>query len=494
MKTLHDIAKYLFISNLPKLNSNPDIKGIQIDSRKVKPGDLFICISGYTVDGHDYIDQAINNGAVAVMAEKELTRHDLPILYVKDTNRALSFLANYFYDFPTNNLHLIGITGTNGKTSTTYLLDEIFKYNRKKTALIGTIQMKIDDESYPISNTTPEPSFLQASFRKMVDQEVDHCMMEVSSHALELGRVNGCDFDIAVFTNLSQDHLDFHKTMDDYLRAKMRLFYQLGNKYDDKYPKYAIINRDDAHYQYFDQATSQRVLTYGIDHEADFMAKNIKLTASGTQFTLQTRTEQIEIKTSLIGKFNVYNMLAAIATAYVSNVPLTDIKEALSQSSGVQGRFEAVKGDHDFEVIIDFAHTPDSLANVLSTIRSFAKGDIYLVVGSGGDRDRSKRPLMAAMGDKYADYTILTSDNPRSEDPLAIIAEMEKGMKTDRYLVEVDRKKAIDQAINFAKKDDIVLIAGKGHEKIQIIRGKTYPFDDYQVAKEAIQKKEHSNE
>ncbi|MBU5595395.1 UDP-N-acetylmuramoyl-L-alanyl-D-glutamate--2,6-diaminopimelate ligase [Amphibacillus sp. MSJ-3] len=489
MKNLNDIAKYLLLTNKSLFKQNPKITGLQVDSRKVKPGDLFICISGYTVDGHDFVDQAIENGAVAILAEKDINRDDLPILYVKDTNQALSFLANYFYDFPSNKLHLIGVTGTNGKTSITYLLDEIFRFNQDKTALIGTIQMKIADQVYPIANTTPEASFLQKSFKQMVDQEIDHCMMEVSSHALELGRVNGCDFDMAIYTNLSQDHLDFHQTMDDYLKAKTRLFHQLGNKYDSKQPKYAIINRDDVYYSHFEQATSQRVVTYGINHEADFLAKNIKLTANGTSFILQTMDDQLEITTPLIGKFNVYNMLAAIAAANLSGVPLTNIKSALEQSKGVRGRFEAVKGTHDFGVIIDFAHTPDSLENVLTTIRSFAQGKVYLVVGCGGDRDRSKRPLMAEIGEKYADCTILTSDNPRSEDPLAIIADMEEGMTTDRYFIEVNRAKAIHQAIQLANKNDIVLIAGKGHETTQIIGNEKFPFDDYQVAQQAIDNK-----
>ena len=486
MKTLNDIANYLFVLNAPVFNQNPQIKGIQVDSRKVSDSDLFICISGYTVDGHDYVDQAIENGAVAIIAEKELNRTDVPVLYVEDTEQALGFLANYFYGFPSNELHLIGVTGTNGKTSVTYLLDEIFNYNQEKTAFIGTIQMKIADRVFPLTNTTPEASLLQDSFRKMVEEKVDHCMMEVSSHALDLGRVNGCDFDIAVYTNLSQDHLDFHETMADYLKAKLRLFSHLGNRYDLNKPKYAVINQDDHYAADFKRATSQQVITYGIDQDADFVAKDIKLTANGTRFTLHTSKQQIEITTPLIGKFNVYNMLAAAATAYLSGVSLENITAALQQSKGIPGRFETVQGDHDFGVIIDFAHTPDSLENVLTTIRSFAKQDVYLVVGCGGDRDRSKRPLMAKMGEQYADFTILTSDNPRTEDPRSIITDMEQGLTTDRYTVEVDRAKAIRHAIKLAKKDDIILIAGKGHETTQIIGKETFPFDDYRIAEQAI--------
>src|SRR5690625_2798338 len=261
----------------------------------------------------------------------------------------------------------------------------------------------------------------------MVDKDVDHCVMEVSSHALELGRVNGCDFDIAVCTNLSQDHLDFHGTMDDYLRAKMGLFERLGNQYQIDKPKYAVLNRDDPHFYSFKKATSQRVVTYGIDRPADCMAKDIQLSTHGSVFTLVVFNNEYKITTSLIGKYNIYNILAAAVTAYLSGVSIHVIKGALAETSSIRGRFETVKGKQDFTVIIDFAHTPDSLENVLKTIRAFARNKVYLVMGCGGDRDRSKRPLMAAVGEKYADFLILTSDNPRTEDPSVIISDMKKG-------------------------------------------------------------------
>lgn len=489
LKTLNDIAKHLLLTDQLSFKQNPIIKGIETDSRKVKPNDLFICISGYTVDGHDYVHQAIAQNAVAIIAEKQIDQVDIPVIYVENTNEALGFLANYFYDFPSNQLHLIGVTGTNGKTSVTYLLDDIFKYNLKKTALIGTIEMKIVDQIYPIDNTTPESSFLQKGFSEMVYKNVDHCMMEVSSHALELGRVNGCDFDIAVFTNLSQDHLDFHGTMDDYLRAKMRLFERLGNKYQIDKPKYAVLNRDDPHFFSLKKATSQRVVTYGIEHPADFMAKDIQLSTHGTVFTLVVFNSEFKITTPLIGKFNIYNILAAAVTAYLSGVSIHIIKGALAETSSIRGRFETVKGKQGFTVIIDFAHTPDSLENVLKTIRAFARNKVYLVMGCGGDRDRSKRPLMAAVGEKYADFLILTSDNPRTEDPSVIISDMKKGLESDRYVVKMDRLKAIHHAIDLAEKNDCILIAGKGHETTQTIGYKAIPFDDYKVAYEAIEER-----
>lgn len=469
--------------------SNPVITHITTDSREVKAGALFCCVKGYTVDGHDFAKQAYEQGAVALLVEREVT--DVPLVQIKvnDVFRVLSFLANAMYDYPTNDMHMIGITGTNGKTSITYILEEIFKQNKARTALIGTIQMKIGEESYPIKNTTPEPSYLFNSFRAMKEANVDHCMMEVSSHALEQGRVRGIDIDIAVFTNLTQDHLDYHPTMTDYRLAKERLFQQLGNRYDPEHPKFAIINADDAYANYFIQATSQPIVTYGLTKASDLHALDIKLSATKTQFTLSGMVKDVTITSKLIGKFNVYNMLAAAATALKSGVPITDIKAALESIPGVKGRFQSVQTSSDYSVIIDYAHTPDSLKNVLETVQTFTKGKIYCVVGCGGDRDKTKRPLMAHVSETYSDVTILTSDNPRTEDPEVIIKDMEQGLESTDYIVEVDRKQAIHRAIELASPDDVILIAGKGHETYQIIGRETYPFDDYQVAHEYLEQR-----
>ncbi|WP_067838843.1 UDP-N-acetylmuramoyl-L-alanyl-D-glutamate--2,6-diaminopimelate ligase [Amphibacillus sediminis] len=489
MKRLKELLEGFPNYRCESMEQNPIIKGITVDSRQVEAGFLFVCIKGYTVDGHHYVKQAQDNGAAAILAEDPLVDLNIPVVYVNDTNRTLSYIVNQFYDFPSNQLHLIGVTGTNGKTSVTYLLDEMFRAEQRTTAVIGTIQMKIADQVYPTANTTPEPSYLHQAFHQMVSVGVDHCMMEVSSHALDLGRVNGCDFDIAIFTNISQDHLDYHETMEDYIKAKTRLFYQLGNRYEKKANKYAVINKDDPYSEVFAHATSQPVITYGLTNDADVYATDIKLSANGTAFRLNSFKGQVDILTTLMGTFNVYNILAAATAALLAGVPLDKIQATLEQTRGVRGRFEAVKGDHDFGVIIDYAHTPDSLENVLSTIKGFAKQKVFLVVGCGGDRDRTKRPLMAGIGDKYADYTILTSDNPRSEDPIAIIADMEKGMQSTRYHIEVDRAKAIEQAIQMAQAEDIILIAGKGHETYQIIGNETVEFDDYKVAEQAISNK-----
>lgn len=466
-----------------------EINSLQMDSRQVTDGDLFICIRGFTVDGHDFIDQAIENGARAIVAEQDMQR-SVPTIVVPDTSRALAMLSAKFYQFPTEDLHMIGITGTNGKTTITYILETIFKHYKQKTGLIGTIQMKIGDESIPIVNTTPDALRLQRSFHQMVDQHVDVAMMEVSSHALDLGRVFGCNFDIAVFTNLSQDHLDYHKDMEDYLRAKSLLFSQLGNAYPGGKTKYAIINADDPASHYLKKSTSQTIITYGCEKTAQVNASQIELSALYTAFKLNTPLGSVHINSQLIGMFNVYNMLAATSAALASNVPLDVIKEALENIPGVSGRFEQVKEGQNYSVIVDYAHTPDSLENVLQTIKDFAKRNIYVVVGCGGDRDRGKRPLMANVAVKYADHSFFTSDNPRTEDPEEIIKDMTRHLSKTNYEEIVSRRQAIYKAVELAETDDIILIAGKGHETEQQIGDEIFEFDDREVAREAIRAKE----
>jgi UDP-N-acetylmuramoyl-L-alanyl-D-glutamate--2,6-diaminopimelate ligase len=486
--------KALF-SAIPFYEANSSIENIEIetlemDSRSVREGSLFVCIPGFTVDGHHFVEEAVANGAVAIVAEKPVEAN-VPVIIVPDTARTLSMLAVTFHRDPTKSLPLIGVTGTNGKTTVTYLLETIFHHYEKKTAVIGTIQMKIGDDTYPVNNTTPDSLHLQRSFSKMLEQGVDQGIMEVSSHALDMGRVYGCNFDVAVFTNLSQDHLDYHKNMDDYLRAKSLLFSQLGNTYEKDKQKFAVINTDDPASDLIKRSTAQHVITYGYKQDAQVMAKDIKLDASGTYFRMVTPAGEAEINSSLIGNFNVYNMLAAGGAAIASGIPLSVIKKALESIKGVSGRFESVNVNQDFSVIVDYAHTPDSLENVLQTARDFADKKMYVIVGCGGDRDRTKRPLMAAVALKYADHAIFTSDNPRTEDPQAILddmtAEAEKISKN--YEVIVDRKKAIHHAVQLAEKDDIILIAGKGHETYQQIGNTKYNFDDREVARQAIQLK-----
>lgn len=466
---------------------NINITDIEMDSRKVEAGDAFVCISGFTVDGHDFAKEAEAKGASVIIAEKEV-EVNIPLVIVSDTSRALAMLAAKFYDYPTKNMSLIGVTGTNGKTTITYLLEEIFQLNKEKTGVIGTIQMKIGDESFPIANTTPDALYLQRAFYEMKEKAVERAIMEVSSHALDLGRVYGSDFDVAIFTNLSQDHLDYHKNMDDYLRAKSLLFAQLGNSYNEDSKKFAIINEDDPSRDLLKRSTAQHILTYGCKHKADVMAKNIQLNAQGTSFVMETPIGSTTIHSRLIGMFNVYNMLASAAAAIASGISLQVIKEALEKTKGVSGRFEPVNAGQNYVVIVDYAHTPDSLENVLETIKGFAEKNVYVVVGCGGDRDRTKRPLMAKAALKYADHAFFTSDNPRTEDPQAILNDMVHGLdeEKDKYTVIVDRKDAIKQAIQHADEKDIILIAGKGHETYQIIGTQKYDFDDRKVAKEAI--------
>lgn len=492
MKLINLLESLAFYRTTKPIDHHIEIAAIDVDSRQVSPGSLFVCIKGFTVDGHDFVEEAINNGATAIIAEKEMNHNEkIPIIYVSDTTRALAMLAVHFYKYPTKELELIGITGTNGKTTITYLLEAIFKANHRRTGVIGTIQMKINDETIETNNTTPDALNLQKVFRKMRDENVNVAMMEVSSHALDQGRVFGCQFDTAIFTNLSQDHLDYHKDMDDYLRAKSLLFSQLGNDYQSNQKRFAIINEDDVASELLKKSTAQYVLTYGYRKQADVMAKNVELHIDHTSFQLETPIGSIDIQSRLIGLFNVYNMLAAASAAICHNVSLQTIKEALESMTGVDGRFEPVLSGQDFGVIVDYAHTPDSLENVLTTIQEFANKKITVVVGCGGDRDRSKRPLMAQVAVKYADEAIFTSDNPRTEDPNQIIEDMVLGLNDDEtnYTVIVDRKKAIESAIQKAESEDIVIIAGKGHETYQQIGTEKIHFDDREVAREAIKNK-----
>lgn len=473
---------------VPYTGPNPEITSIENDNRKVRKGSLFICLKGYNADGHDFAKSAIENGASAIIAERVLDV-DVPVIIVKDTYRAMAVLADFYYGQPSHKLHLIGITGTNGKTTTSHLIEKIFSDQNIKTGLIGTMYTKIRDEKIETKNTTPESLTLQKTFRSMIDKEVEMAVMEVSSHALDLGRVHGCDFNIAVFTNLSQDHLDHHKTMEDYKQAKGLLFSQLGNVFHSDKPKYAILNADDQTIEDYSKVTAAHIVTYGIDQEADIRAINIKLTAKGTEFDVLIHNQKHPISIQLAGKFNIYNTLASIAVGLISNIELSNIISSLEEIKGVAGRFELVNNGQDFSVIVDYAHTPDSLENVLKTIQQIAEKDIYVVVGCGGDRDKTKRPLMAKIACQYGTHPIFTSDNPRSEDPKEILKDMEAGVQGGNYQTIMDRKNAIHYAISQAKTGDVVLIAGKGHETYQIIGDKTYDFDDRIVAKEAIEER-----
>jgi UDP-N-acetylmuramoyl-L-alanyl-D-glutamate--2,6-diaminopimelate ligase len=481
---LQELLTYL-VNYKMDIEANPEITSIEMDSRKAGKGCLFVCVEGLVFDGHDFAETAAKNGASAILAEKDLNVN-VPVIKVNDSKKAMAIIADAFYGQPSQKMHLIGITGTNGKTTTSHLIEKVFHESGKNTGMIGTIEMKIKDQSFKVANTTPDSLFLQQAFYKMKEEEVDVAVMEVSSHALVQGRVWGCDFNIAVFTNLTQDHLDYHKNMEEYQFAKSLLFSQLGNTYHKKVQKVAVLNNDDPATEMFKKITSAQVVTYGIDNESDIRATNITIGSQGTSFTLITPNEKRDINLKLMGKFSVYNVLAAISASLLSGIELDQIIQTLEGVTGVSGRFEPVIEGQNYTVIVDYAHTPDSLENVLKTIKEFSKGTITAIVGCGGDRDKTKRPLMAGIAADLADSAIFTSDNPRSEDPLQILKDMEAGTDKANYVTISDRKKAIEYAIERAKADDVILIAGKGHETYQIIGNDIHEFDDRIVAREAI--------
>lgn len=481
---LHSLLSYLH-SFVKYTGENPDITSIENDNRKVKPGSLFVCIKGFTVDGHMFAKSAVESGASAIVAERPLNLN-VPVIVVKDSNRAMARLSDAFYGHPTQKLRLIGITGTNGKTTTSHLLEKIFSDQKQITGLIGTMYTKIANQTSETKNTTPDSVTLQQMFYQMTEANVETAIMEVSSHALELGRIHGCDFDIAVFTNLTQDHLDFHQTMARYKQAKSLLFSQMGNAFYENHLKYAVLNADDKATEDFIKATTAQIVTYGMNNSADIMAKDIQVSSNGTTFTLEVANVKRNVNIQLIGKFSVYNVLAAISTALCSGIELDACIQSIEVIKGVPGRFELISAGQSFPVIVDYAHTPDSLENVLKTVKEFAEKKVFVVVGCGGDRDKTKRPIMAAIACQYATDPIFTSDNPRSEDPVQILRDMEAGAIGCNYKIIVDRRQAIQYAISQAKANDVIVIAGKGHETYQLIGNRILHFDDREVARKAI--------
>ncbi|WP_308638910.1 UDP-N-acetylmuramoyl-L-alanyl-D-glutamate--2,6-diaminopimelate ligase [Paenibacillus silvisoli] len=468
-----------------------EVGSIETDSRRVTPGCVFICLRGHKVNGHDYAPEAVSRGAVALVVERLL---DLPVpqLVVKDSRHAMAVIADHYYGHPSRRLKLIGVTGTNGKTTTTYLIEKILSDAGFSAGVIGTVEMRYGGKTFPMSGTTPGALELQRSLAAMVEEGTDYCVMEVSSHALEQGRVKGSRYRIAIFTNLTQDHLDYHETMERYAAAKGLLFSRLGNEYGAPEERlFAVLNADDPASPRYADVTAADVVTYGIDKDADVRADKVRITAHGTAFHVETFAGSADITLRMAGKYNVYNALGAISACLIEGVPLWQIKKSLEAIPGVPGRVEAVQGGQPFAVIVDYAHTPDGLKNVLSAVKEFAAGRIICVFGCGGDRDRTKRPQMGRIAAEIADYAIITSDNPRTEDPNRILLDIEAGLIEDnvpatRYELLADRKTAIQKAVEMARRDDVVLIAGKGHETYQDIMGVKTDFDDREVAKEAI--------
>lgn len=494
-KKLRELIAATPVVRLEGLETTADVTVTQIayDSRRVEPGGLFVAIRGFRQDGHFFLPEALARGARAVVVDRPEVSVPPGIvkIVVPDSRQALPDLAAAFFGYPSRRLRVVGVTGTNGKTTTTFMSEAIFRAAGHKTGLIGTVENHVGDEVLPVERTTPESLDVEELFHRMTEAGVSHAVMEVSSHALELGRVKNVEFDVAVFTNLTQDHLDFHQTLDNYRRAKARLFEQLGRPGAKTGPCTAVINADDPSGEAMRRATSARILTYGVREPADIRAEDVDVQAQGVAFTLRAPNGTERIKLRFTGLFSVYNALAACGVGLAEGISLATIKTALEGLAGVPGRFELVQEGQDFAVIVDYAHTPDGLENILRTAKEFARGRIILVFGCGGDRDRTKRPIMGRLAVRYADRVFITSDNPRSEDPLAIIREIEAGARaeegaTGKYSLIPDRREAIREALAEARPDDVVLIAGKGHETYQIIGDRTLPFDDRQVAREFL--------
>lgn len=469
-----------------KGNLDKEILDICYDSRQCSKDCLYIARKGFQSDGHKYIPDAIENGAIAIIYEEQLPAKETGITYIQvsDSRLAQAMLANRFLDFPSNDLKMIGITGTNGKTSISFLIGNILHQWGKKVGSIGTIGNYIGNTFYKANNTTPEALDLQKMLQKMVKENIEYGIMEVSSHALALDRVEGTKYDIGIFTNLSQDHLDFHKTYEKYFLAKAKLF--------DMTSKANIINGDDSYGRRLIDRLQQRDIptySYGVKNpNCDFIAKNISIDSKGVSFDLEGRNIKERFSVAIPGIFSVYNTMAAIIVSLIEGIPLDTIKTALESTSAVPGRFELVDTNTPYSVIIDYAHTPDGLENVLNTIHSFAQGRVISVFGCGGDRDRTKRPIMGEIGGKYSDVCIITSDNPRSEDPLSIIEDIIPGVKKTScfYKVIENRREAIKTALKMAGEKDVILIAGKGHETYQILKDQTISFNEKEIVQELV--------
>lgn len=478
--TLSELLKDV---NIKKIDGGGSMKisGIACDSRKVKPGNVFVCITGYETDGHKYAKSAVENGAVAVVAEHDLPTVDVPCVIVDNTRKAMSEMAATFYDYPYKKFKLIGITGTNGKTTTTYLIKSILEHLGKKVGLIGTNQNMIGDMIMETSRTTPDSLELMQLFDMIASHNVDYVVMEVSSHALALDRVTACTFDVGAFTNITQDHLDFHKTMEEYLAAKSILF-NICNT--------GVVNKDDARSEYLiENARCRNMITYGINQDCDLKASNIILNEDGVKFDINYGGMEEHVDLPIPGEFSVYNALTAIGCCMAENIPLDLAVDGLHSAKGLKGRIEIVRTPGtNYTVIIDYAHTPDGLLNVINAIRGFAKGRIVTLFGCGGDRDASKRPIMGKIAGELSDFCIVTSDNPRTEDPEKIIKQVVEGVKqTDcDYEVITNRFSAIEYALDHAKKNDIILLAGKGHETYQVLGKDTIKFDEREIVQKLL--------
>lgn len=467
-------------------NSDLNIGKIEYDSRCVGKNDLFVAITGLEKDGHDYIQDAADKGAVAVVVQKEGSYPLSMQIVVTDSRLALANLANIYYDFPSRKLKLVGITGTNGKTTTSYMIKSILDMDNQKTGLIGTINHYVGDEKISASHTTPESLDLQRLFTEMLKKKVTSVVMEVSSHALSLERVWGTDFDVALFTNLGREHLDFHQDMESYKNAKGRLFRMLK---DDG--KWAILNRDDPHWNYFFKQAKVPKLTYSMEKKkADVFPQNFSIGFEGTKMELFTPAGEVKINLKFLGKTNLYNALAATTAGLALEIDLDLIKKGLEFVSPVPGRMERINWGQKTNILIDYAHTPDAFLKLLNTLRDLTPGKIWMVFGCGGDRDKGKRPEMGRIASDLADYVIITRDNPRTEDLDEINQQIIRGMvRKERVKIILDRKKAIQEVLENAKEKDTVILAGKGHESYQIIGKKKIHFSEREIVENFLKEK-----
>ncbi|MGA2781734.1 MAG: UDP-N-acetylmuramoyl-L-alanyl-D-glutamate--2,6-diaminopimelate ligase [Smithella sp.] len=506
---LSQLIKDLDIINL-SADVTGDVSTLCYAADKCEEGSLFVAISGLKHDGHDYIADAASCGARYIVYEKDIQiPFGLKAIKVTSSRRALGVLAKNYFGNPSARLCLIGVTGTNGKTTTTYLLESILEQAGCKCGVLGTVNYRYNNKTYPAPNTTPESYEMQRILRAMADEGITHVIAEISSHAIDLKRIDDCDFDLGIFTNLSHEHLDYHLTMENYFQAKKRFFAEVLPQSKKVHPQKMIINGDDEWGRIILKDVKLSALTYGMEKEDAVKAVSYELSLAGIKADIDLAGEIISIQTPFVGKFNIYNILAAAAAAKALQIPSASIKTGIENISSVPGRLERINSSSGFTVLIDYAHKPDALKQVLQNLAEFKKKRIITVFGCGGNRDTGKRPLMGETATFYSDLTIITSDNPRLEDPLAIIAEIEEGIdrrkiqkiasgnlktKDDAHSYKVipERRRAIETAIGAARRGDIILIAGKGHEDYQILGTNKIPFDDRVVVEQILKLKESS--
>ncbi|EIF6295933.1 UDP-N-acetylmuramoyl-L-alanyl-D-glutamate--2,6-diaminopimelate ligase [Clostridium perfringens] len=469
-----------------KGNEESKVQNIRYDNRKIEQGDAFVCVKGFKVDGHSFIGDAIKKGAKTLIVQEDVSvQEDITIIKVRDTRKALAIMSSNYFGNPKDKLKIIGITGTNGKTTSAFIIKSILEKAGFMTGLIGTIANYIGNKKVDAVRTTPESYELHELFKNMVDAGVEYCVMEVSSHSLELDRVYGVQFEEGIFTNLTRDHLDFHKTFENYYNAKFKLFERSNH---------SIINLDDPYGANIvkdieEREVKTKVSTFSIEKESDFKAFEIKSHSNGSEFKVNLESIE-EFSINIPGEYNIYNSLGCIICAYNLNIPMDKIKEGLSDVV-IPGRCELVAKEKNlpYSIIIDYAHTPDGLENILSTVKAFTKNRMISVFGCGGDRDKVKRPQMGKIGCELSDIAIITSDNPRSEEPMDIINDIVKPLNYDNFVIEVNRKEAIRKAMNMALEGDVIVIAGKGHETYQILKDETIHFDEREVVYDILEGK-----